>query len=324
MDPVTHTLVGVGMANALFRRRVGPESVPILAIASNLPDLDAAVHLTGSPAALLMRRTFGHSLFLVPVWALLLALVLRRFYPRTGLPRLYGLSLLGAAMHLFFDLINSFGVVLLWPFSDWRPELAIVFIIDLVLTGLLALPLVLALIPAARPRLVGMSRAALACVALYLALCGAGRHLAGRTLAREAAALDAPPNFTYVFPEPLGPHRWRGVLRQGNLYRVYLVHSLSGQAELKEEVRTQTGDPRVEEVRQAPFGRRLEAFFKAPVWRVQGAPLTVSAYDLRFLSLLLTRRHVFEYTFEVGPAGQVGRPTWRPELTGARGGPGSA
>ncbi|PYS96581.1 MAG: hypothetical protein DMF50_04130, partial [Acidobacteria bacterium] len=66
MDPVTHTLVGVAMANALFRRRIGPESVPILAIASNLPDLDAAVHLTGSPAALLMRRTFGHSLFLVP------------------------------------------------------------------------------------------------------------------------------------------------------------------------------------------------------------------------------------------------------------------
>jgi len=324
VDPVTHTLVGVGMANALFRRRVGPESVPILAIASNLPDLDAAVHLTGSPAALLMRRTFGHSLFLVPLWALLLALVLRRFYPRTGLPRLYGLSLLGAGMHLFFDLINSFGVVLLWPFTDWRPELAIVFIIDLVLTGLPALPLILALVPAARPRLVGMSRAALACVALYLGLCGAGRHLAGHALAREAAALDPPPDFAYVFPEPLGPHRWRGVLRQGDLYRVYLVHSLSGMVELKEEMQTQTGDRRVEEVRQSPFGRRLEAFFKAPVWKVQEEPATVSAYDLRFLSLLLVRRHVFEYTFEVGPAGQVGRPTWRPEPTGARGGPGSA
>jgi len=29
---------------------------------------------------------------------------------------------LGMALHLSFDLINSFGVVLLWPLSDWRPS----------------------------------------------------------------------------------------------------------------------------------------------------------------------------------------------------------
>src|SRR5712692_2481641 len=144
MDPVTHTLVGVAMANAFFRRRIGPESVPILAIASNLPDLDAVVHLTGNPAAVLMRRTFGHSLLLLPFWALLLALALRRFYPRPGARTLFGLCLLGAGVHLLFDLINSFGVVLLWPLSSWRPELALVFIIDFVLTGLVALPLLLA------------------------------------------------------------------------------------------------------------------------------------------------------------------------------------
>ncbi len=341
MDPVTHTLVGVGLANAFFRRRVGRESVPILAIASNLPDLDTIVHLTFSPAALMMRRTFGHSLFLVPFWSLLLALALRRFYPRVGLPRLYGLSILGAGVHLFFDLINSFGVVLLWPLSGWRPELALVFIIDLALTGLLALPLLVAIIPAARRHLVGMSRAALACAALYLALCGVGRHLAGRALALEAAALGGRPDFAYVFPEPLGPHRWRGVLREGDLYSIYLVHPLSGEAELKETVCTEIADPRVEEVRRSRFGRRLEAFFKAPVWRieppsgdrtgtatatVQAAPSTsqtmaasgvdpskpsVGAYDLRFLSLVLARRHVFEYIFQPGPDGRFGQPTWQ-------------
>ncbi len=268
MDPVTHTLVGVGMANAFFRRRVGRESVPILALASNLPDLDTIVHLTGSPAVLMMRRTFGHSLLLVPLWALLLAL-----------------------------------------------------------------PLLLAIVPAARPRIAGMSRAPLACVIIYLAFCGASRHLAGRALSGEAAALRGRPDFAYVFPEPLGSHRWRGVLRSGDRYRVYLVHSLSGKVELKEEVRTQTGDPRVEQARRSPFGRRLEAFFKAPVWRVDampeaagetgrnaGAGLTedrtpaqVSAYDLRFLSLVLARRHVFEYAFQLGMDGQVGQPTWHPE-----------
>src|SRR5437899_2768976 len=204
MDPVTHTLVGVVMANAFFRRRIGPESVPILAIASNLPDLDAVVHLTGDPGAVLMRRTFGHSLFLVPFWAFLLALALRRRYSRPGIRALFALCLLGAAVHLFFDLINSFGVVLLWPFSAWRPELALVFIIDFVLTGLLALPLLLAWARRMRPHLAALSRLSLACVALYLLICGAGRARAATLLAPEARGAD----FAYVFPEPLGPQRW--------------------------------------------------------------------------------------------------------------------
>ncbi len=79
MDPLTHTLVGVGLANGLFRHRVGPAAVPILAIAANLPDVDTIVHITGDPAALLLRRTFGHSILMAPVWLLLLAVVLVAF-----------------------------------------------------------------------------------------------------------------------------------------------------------------------------------------------------------------------------------------------------
>ena len=47
---------------------------------------------------------------------------------------------LNAAGHLFFDSINSFGVQLLWPLSWVRPELAITFILDFALTGILAAP----------------------------------------------------------------------------------------------------------------------------------------------------------------------------------------
>ena len=99
---MTHTLIGVGMANAFFRRRVGPESVIILAIASNLPDVDAVVHLTGDPTAILMRRTFGHSIFTFPLWSMALALILQRFYPHLSLRTLFGLSILGCVIHVFF------------------------------------------------------------------------------------------------------------------------------------------------------------------------------------------------------------------------------
>jgi len=217
--------------------------------------------------------------------------VLRRFYP-AGLPRLYGLSLLGAAMHLFLQPDQLVRVVLLCPSATGGPELAIVFIIDLALTGLLALPLVLAFIPAARPRLVDMSRAPCLRRPLTSPL-RRRRHLAGAPW-RARRRRSMPPELHLRLPRAARPHRWRGVLRQGNLYRVYLVHSLSGQAELKEEGATQTGDPRVERCVGGRSGAGSRPFFKAPVWRVAGAPATVSAYDLRFLSLLLTRRHVFE------------------------------
>ena len=322
MDPVTHTLVGVGIANAAFRRRVGRASVPVLALASNLPDIDAVVHLTGSPTAVLMRRTFGHSLLLLPFWCLALTWLLRRRFRDVSFGTLLGMVALGAAVHLFFDLINSFGVVLLWPFSGARPELAWVFIIDFVLTGLLVLPLLLCLAPALRPRLALLSRGALVAVALYLAACGAARARAGALLAAADAARSpvaaGPAEMTYVFPEPLGPERWRGVVRRDGHYDIYLVQPLEGRADLRRTIATDVGDPRVRAARGTPFGRRLEAFFKAPVWQAEGSanpapaeaepPPSVLAWDLRFMTLVLDRPAVFQFEVPV-PAASSPRPT---------------
>jgi hypothetical protein len=227
----------------------------------------------------------------------------------------FGLVLLGAGIHLFFDLINSFGVVLLWPFSDWRPELATVFIIDLLLTLLLALPLLLAILPKLRPHLVSLSRAAAAAVVIYLLACSGGRALAGEALARVAARSNRPPELVYLFPEPLGPHRWRGVIREGEACRVFLVHSLSGEVELRENIETHPADDSVLRARRTSLGRRLDRFFKAPVWQVrrdlpgsdpleQGA-VEVTASDLRFRSLVLDRPPVFTFCFRVPPRGEV-------------------
>lgn len=310
MDPVTHTLVGVGMANAFFRKRIGAAAIPILAIASNLPDVDAVVMLTGDPAAVLMRRTFGHSLFTLPFWILALALLFRRRYRQLPLSTLYGLVALGAGVHLFFDLINSFGVVLLWPFSDWRPELAMVFILDLFLTGILALPLLLALVPALRPRLEALSRLSVGGVILYLSFCGANRLLAQKMLA-EAPMISRPADFTYAFPEPFGPHRWRGVVKEGEIYRVYLVTPLAGEMALKEKLQTKEHSPQVKRAADSPLGRRLTWFFKAPVWegeegkRAQEEPAVVQVYDLRFNTLLVARANPFVFRFRVYDNGRV-------------------
>jgi membrane-bound metal-dependent hydrolase YbcI (DUF457 family) len=338
VDPVTHTLAGVALGNGLFRGRAGRAAVPILALASNLPDLDGIVHLTGDPAAVMLRRTFGHSLFLLPLWCAAFAWLLRRKWPEIRYGPMLGMVGLGAAVHLFFDLINSFGVVLFWPFSMARPELAWVFIIDFALTGILALPVLLSIAPRLRPRITAMSRASLVIAAVYLAGCGALHAQAMRLLVRtegvatalsgpstddaaghaglppESAAdadddtSDAPPDadwveadspprpdFLYVFPEPLGPHRWRGIARVQDTYHLYVLHPLTGQVERRPNVVTHVADPRVIAARATPFGRRVEWFFKAPVWEVGKNGRGAEAWDLRFKPLVVERREVFRF-----------------------------
>ncbi|MBI3547945.1 MAG: metal-dependent hydrolase [Elusimicrobia bacterium] len=308
MDNVTHTLAGAALGNAFFRERIGPAAAPILAIASNLPDIDAAVMLLPDPYVITWRRTFGHSLFLLPIWILGASYLLRRRYPDVSRPAMIGLVALGAAGHLLFDLVNSFGVVCLWPLSDWRPEFAIVFIIDLVLAGILAAPL-LASIPAARrDKLAARSRLAVAACALYLLLCAWSRWAGGRLLARSG--MDQGASWSYLFPEPFGPHRWRAVVRDPTRYRLYLIDAARGTLEPRGEIATDDADPRAQHAAMTPQGRRLSAFFKAPVWVVEpgeGADTVVRTYDLRFTSLVLQRAPgaSFGFRFVVRPDGDV-------------------
>lgn len=296
MDNLTHTLIGVALARAGLARRCGRGTTLCLALASNLPDIDALFYAAPVDDPILHRRCLTHSLILVPLFAAGLAAALRWTRDPPPWRRLYGLSLLGALLHVFFDVVNSFGVVLAFPLTRTRYELAWLFIIDLALWALLLLPWLLLLVPALRRRSETLFRASLAGVALYLALCAGGRARAGVLL--ERAAGPTPAEFRYVFPEALGPHRFRGVLRRGEQYELWLLHVFQGRAELVLETRTDAAHPAVRALRESERGRALEWFFKAPVWRRDPETGTVEAYDLRFRSTVLgERRMPFVYRF---------------------------
>lgn len=71
MDPLTHTLSGTCIATAFLKKRSGSETLWIMALASNLPDIDALTE-PDHPAALGARATpSGAGLerfFKAPVW----------------------------------------------------------------------------------------------------------------------------------------------------------------------------------------------------------------------------------------------------------------
>lgn len=339
MDNLTHTLLGIGLANAGLSRRFGRGTVLTLAMASNLPDVDTIWGLLEGGDAFLYRRALTHSIFSIPVLAAVAASFLRLRYKHIPWKTLFGLCLLGMGVHVFFDLVNSFGVVLLYPISLERFELAWVFIIDLVLWGLLLAPLLLSRIPSSWTELERLSQVSLACVGLYIALCATGRAQAVGMLERLAREQRLHPEFSYVFPEALGPHRFRGVLKEEGEYRMYLLHLLTGQSKLKAIFPTEEHSPRVQAIRATEAACRLEWFFKAPVWRtvkaqrtaletaskdgLEGAPsgeAEVEVFDLRFQSLVIARKKPpFAVRFKVsegsieasGPLNSGSRLTWK-------------
>lgn len=302
MDPVTHALAGAAMGRAGLEERYGKGTALELALLSQLPDIDQLVLMwSGDPFYIMKRRMFTHSVVGIPLLCLGAAFLYRRIRPQASLKDHFTLGLVACSVHVFMDLINSFGVCFLYPFTRTRFEFSTVFIIDLAFAMLLAL--------AAFSTSRAWARRFLTSAVAYVAFCFGMHGLAMSQL--QGTILDA--DSYYVFPEALGPHRWRGVVGLGNKRLIYLLEPLSGDAERKEIVETQEGDPVVQKVREHPLAKRLEWFFKRPVWSVErkdGKPVAVTVSDLRFASVVLSWRKGFGCRFDLNPDGSVASAYW--------------
>jgi membrane-bound metal-dependent hydrolase YbcI (DUF457 family) len=299
MDNVTHTFVGVHLARAGSWSGAAKRALIVLVVASNLPDVDGVLLLVGGPLGFLGRRTLTHSLPGIAVTAGLAAFLFRLRFRESSWRSLFGLCILGLGVHILLDLVNSYGVALLYPFSHRRTEFACVFIVDPWIWGILLVPFLASLLWRAPRARRALARGSLAGLALYVFTCWGARGYAAGMLDRAARAEGKAPDYAYVFPEVLGPQRFRGVLRYGDEYRVYLVPVFRGKAELRATYETAADTPDVRLIRQTRSARRLERFYAAPVWKRDGGH-AYEVFDLRFRSVLEGwTRTPFAFRFEV-------------------------
>lgn len=224
MEPVTHALASVALARAGLDRST-PRATAMLLVSGLAADVDWLSYFGGPSAFLAWHRTVSHSLVGAATIALITAAIFwlagRRdpSNPRRFAPGL-AVSVAGAALHVLLDLTDSYGVKLLWPFSqrwyawDLAPSLDPSLIALLV--AALFLPTLFRMVSTevgARPKRSGADFAVIALLGFVFLYFGA------RTILHEHAFTQlnsrryqrAEPIRVAAFPEPV-PFDWHGVV----------------------------------------------------------------------------------------------------------------
>jgi len=184
MDTVTHGLTGWLVARALpddWKGEHPGTATAAVALGSVLPDVDNAVSLLGSELYLRVHRGLSHSVLGISVSSLVLALLFARFGKCKDPKRLFLLVLLGQLSHVVLDLLNAYGTQVLQPFSDARLSLDLLFVVDLLFSGI-----VVAGIALSRSGRAGRARVALVSLAAYVGV-AALLHVGAKEAVREAA-----------------------------------------------------------------------------------------------------------------------------------------
>ena len=229
MDNLAHALAGAALGHSGLKRHTGL-GVATLVIAANLPDLDAASALVGRSLA--WRRGWTHGpigLLLLPIVLALAMSAFDRWQARRGtrpaarapvrIRWLLALGYIGILSHSLLDLVNTYGVRLLMPFSKrWFYGDAL-FIIDIWVWLALAIGL-----QASRQRersgtaaIATPALLAVAAVAIYAVAMAAASAAAERFAARQIVARGLPSPVTVVAsPVPIDPLRRRIIFHTGD------------------------------------------------------------------------------------------------------------
>ncbi len=227
MDTLTHALSGALLARATEPKKPRSGQLPrrtrlwIGFIAAAFPDSDFITRFIDPLTYLTTHRGVTHSVVMLPLWALLLALLFMLLVRGKYSWRAFaGVCALGIGIHIAGDVITAFGTMIFAPFSDWRAQFPAAFIIDPYFTAIVAGGLIASAVwsTTRRPAVIGL--------AVLVGYVGFQTLLHQRAIAvGEAYAarhhLDA--EQVQAIPQPFSPFNWMIVLPQKNDYYMTYV-----------------------------------------------------------------------------------------------------
>lgn len=137
MDPVTHGIIGLGIA-ALSGQPISIENPLVVGavLGAVAPDLDVVVKYWGNYQYLKHHRGVSHSIIGLAGISLAITFGLSLFYKEASFLNLFLWVFLGSASHTFFDILNSYGVRPLLPFNNKKIVAGLLMLYDPFITAL--------------------------------------------------------------------------------------------------------------------------------------------------------------------------------------------
>lgn len=143
MDPVTHIASGV-LGKGTFRGYFNERRIMLFCvIAALLPDIDNIAGFLGPELYLIHHRGATHSLAAGIFLAAILVFIFRLFIKSFDIIKGFVTALSIIYLHIFLDLITSYGTQIFFPFTNKRYSLESVFIVDPIYTLVLVIILII-------------------------------------------------------------------------------------------------------------------------------------------------------------------------------------
>ncbi|QNO14250.1 metal-dependent hydrolase [Alkalicella caledoniensis] len=130
MDPISHAIIGLSIYGLQQTPEISNPALLGTIIGALAPDFDIVTKIRSDYVYLKHHRVETHSLLGVVVISVLITLGLSFFYPMFAFGEVLIWTLIGTLSHILFDLLNSYGVALLYPFSSKKFSLNLITIYD--------------------------------------------------------------------------------------------------------------------------------------------------------------------------------------------------
>lgn len=285
MDNVTHGLVGLVTSGLLpHTMRPAPDTGERKALlwaglsGSEVPDIDILYRLGGEMSYLNLHRGLTHSLGAIALFTLVLTLGIKRFYPEARVSRIGSVAGLSVGLHVFLDLLTSYGTMIFYPFNLTRFALDVLPIVDVYLVGLLVLATALLFTGLRNPR---GATWVVVLITLYLSA-RAGSHWYSYQKVTASQPLGTYSQ-TGVFPDFLNPLRWQFVVKTPDKYIIGEV-AVNGPVRATRELPIQPPNSLTRAMLQTPVARVFLDFARYPYVTCQqdSGYTTVLISDLRY------------------------------------------
>ena len=257
MDPVTHGLVGAAVA-VISGAEVSITNPLLIAttLGAVAPDLDIVYQSRGHYTYLKNHRGLSHSIPGLAFLASLIGITLSFVFPEANFWGLILGAFLGALSHTLLDLMNSYGVMLFYPFSRKKYTFNLLMITD--------------------PFLIGTSLAiiyfgAINSMGQYYFAGVFSLYLLGRLLMRRRAqALIKKYYYQYsevivVMPAFIGLFQWDFIVRKNNKNIVGQINLITNKIKIHKRLRLIS-----EEIKETLEDTKIGEFFKefTPFWHI--------------------------------------------------------